>query len=186
MHAVHHRHEAGDTVDHGGVHDLSFSGNFRFVDRTYDAEGKIKRTAAEVANQVERWNRRAIFPSDRVQSSGQCDVVDVVAWFSRQRTILTPSRDAAIDKLLIETQAFLGAKPEPLSYTRPEPLDECIRFDDQLPDQFHRARRFKVQCNRQAAAVEQLMALVVTIHAAAGLVATADAQHVGAHLCEEH
>ena len=37
-----------------------------------------------------------------------------MARFSRQRAILTPPRDAAIAEPLVETQAFLGAKTEPL------------------------------------------------------------------------
>lgn len=78
--------EHADAVDHRRVHDLAASGSFPLPQRGQQTHEQEHRAAAEVADQVERRRRRLTGSPDRIQHTGQREVVDVVAGPHRERT----------------------------------------------------------------------------------------------------
>ena len=53
----------------------------------------------------------------------------------RQRPVLTPAGDAAVDEAGVAREAIVGAEPEPLGDARPEPLDQRVGALDEAPRQ---------------------------------------------------
>ena len=65
--AVDDRHQRGGAVDHRGVDHLALARALALDERAGDAEREQHAAAAEVADQVERRDRRLAVPADRVQ-----------------------------------------------------------------------------------------------------------------------
>ena len=93
--AVDRGHQRGRAVDHGGVHHLALSRPLRLDDGGKQADNQVQRAAAEIADQVERRCRRSALAADRVQRTGERDVVEVVSRCVRERPLLAPAGDAA-------------------------------------------------------------------------------------------
>ncbi len=69
----------GSAVDHGSVDDLSLAGDAALEQCREHAHDEEHRPAAEVAGQVERRHRTIVLAADRVEQTGERDVVDVVS-----------------------------------------------------------------------------------------------------------
>ena len=186
MHAVHHRHQARRAVDHRRVDHLSSSRRARFEDGADQAERQVQGAAAEIADQVERRNRRSILAADGMQRAGQGDVVDVVPGCGSERAVLAPTGHPAVDQLRIEAQAIIGAEAQPFCHARPKALDDRIGAGDQPLGQRDGARILEVHRHGAATAVEKPMLLVEAFHAFARRWETGDTQNLGAHLGKEH
>ncbi len=84
-HAVQHRGQRGDPVDHGSVNHLAAPGQAALVQRGEDTEREVGAPAAEVGEQVQRRQRRRVRGSEREHSARDRGVVDVVARLGRPR-----------------------------------------------------------------------------------------------------
>src|SRR6478735_6310556 len=65
-------------------------------ERARDAVGEEQSAASEVADDVERRDRALPRPTDRAESAGERDVVDVVAGPRRERALLPPAGEPAV------------------------------------------------------------------------------------------
>src|SRR6266508_4596181 len=98
--------EPGELVDHGGeqraavedgrVDHLAAAGAAGLQQGAGDAEGEQHAAAAEVAEQVERRQRRLATAAERVQRAGEREVVDVVAGAVAQWALLPPAGHAPV------------------------------------------------------------------------------------------
>ncbi|OIQ66162.1 hypothetical protein GALL_522720 [mine drainage metagenome] len=120
-----HRHQRGGAIAHCRIHDLSLAGILRLQECGEHADDEVKRAAAEIADQVERWDR-LFGAAGRGPGAGDRDVVDVVAGGQRQRAFLAPAGHAAIDEPRVPRLHYFGAEPEPLHHPRPKAFDQRI------------------------------------------------------------
>ena len=94
--------------------------------RRDDAEGQEECTAAEVADQIERGDRRTILQTDSGERTGQCDVVDVVPRHLGEGTLLTPSGHSTIDQPWIALEKNRRTQSEPFHYPGAKSLDDYV------------------------------------------------------------
>ena len=120
-----------------------------------------------------------------MERASEGDVVDVVSGRLRQRPILAPAGDAAIDEARIAREAIVGAEPQPLGDAGAEPLDKRVGAFDEAQGQRLSVRGFEIDRDRPATAQQQVVAQRPreTKIAAAWSV---DAQHRGTHVGEQH
>jgi hypothetical protein len=113
-HAVERRQQRRRTVDHSGVDDLAPARPTRFEDAADEPESEIQRAAGEIADQVQGRGRRPAAAAKGMKRADERDVVDVVPGGLRERPLLAPAGDAAVDEAGVARQAILRAKAEPL------------------------------------------------------------------------
>ena len=175
-----HGQHAGHAVAHGGIHHLPLAGRTRLDDGGKQANDKEQGAAAIVADEVERRHRLAVMRAERIQCTGDGDVVDVVAGGHRQRTFLAPAGHAGIDQARVALQRLVGAEAQPLHHLRPKPFDQRVG----RCDQFHRLRDvfflFQIELDRAAAAVHKIARVVFPLPGAR------DGHDVGAHVRQQH
>ena len=87
-------------------------------DRGKHADREIKRAAAKVADQIERRRRRSTLAADRVQRTGERDVVQIMAGGVRQRPFLAPAGDKTEHQARIARKADVGAEAETFHHLR--------------------------------------------------------------------
>ncbi len=93
-----------------------------------------------------------------MESSGQCDVVDVVSGRVRQRPVLAPAGDAAVDEARIARETVGGAEPQPLGDPGTEPFDQPVGLVDETQGQRFSVRGFEIDRDRPAPAQQQVVA----------------------------
>ena len=126
--AVDEGHQQRRTVDHRGVDHLALARRRALDQRRHDAEREQHAAAAEVADEVERRQRRLALAADVRERARERDVVDVVAGGLRHRAALAEARHAAVDEARILREADVGAEPEPLHHAGTEALGEHVRL----------------------------------------------------------
>ena len=130
-HVEEHRHQRRRAIAHRGINHLTLPGLLRFQKSGEHADDKIKRTAAEIPDQIERRHR--LFPgTDRGQRAGHRDIVDVVAGGLRQRTFLTPSGHPAVDQTRVARLHHLRPQPQSLHHPWTEAFDQRIGMAEEL------------------------------------------------------
>jgi hypothetical protein len=172
-------------VDHRGIDDLALTGSTGLYHCARDPEGEVERAAAIVADEIQRWNGRAAHRPDHVERAGQRDVIDVVAGGLRQWPFLTPPSGAAIDQRRPPRQALCRTDAEALHHARPEALDHHVRL---------RRKREKTYPSQGVLEIDRDRPLVASTKVEAGTERAIEigwaepihAQHVGAHVAEQH
>ena len=178
-------HQRRGAVDHCRVDNLALPGTTRFENAADQSKSEIERAAREVAKQVQRRGRRLAATAECMESSGEGDVVDVVSGRLRQRPILAPASDAAIDEARIAREAIVGAEAEPLGDAGAEPFDQPVGAFHEAQGQRLSVRGFEIDRDRPATAQQQIVAQrprEPEIAAARPV----DAQHRGTHVGEQH
>jgi len=115
------------------------------------SEAAPSHTAAEVADQVERWDG-LLFGADRGQRAGHRDIIDVMAGGLRQRAFLPPPGHAAIDQLRVARQHHVGPEPEPLHHAGAKTFDQRIGIGQQVQRLRDRRLVFQIELDDLAAA----------------------------------
>ena len=184
-HRVEHAHENRGTVDHGRIDHLPLARLLRLEERADDAKGEEHAATAEVADQVERGHRSLAATTDRLECTGERDVVDVVSGGLRVRAFLTPAGHAAVDELGVAGQAHIGPEAQALGDAGAKALEERIGLLDEAQHRLDAIGVLQVHADRATAAREHVLRRGRWIAAHDGLRAL-NADHVGAHVREEH
>src|SRR6516164_7881015 len=184
-HPVERGHQRRCAVDHSRVDDLTPARALRFENAADHAEGEIKRTAPEIADQVQRRRRGLAVPPEGMHSAGERDVVEVVSGGLRERPFLAPTGDPAIDKAGIAGEAVLRAKAEPLHHPRAEPFDQRVGAFDQAQGERLALRTFEVERQTPSAPQQEIVAQRAC-HAEIARFRSIDAQHGRAKIGEQH
>ena len=95
-------------------------------------------------------------PSDRLQRTGQGDVVDVVPGGRGHRALLAPTGHPAEHQPGVAGQADLGPETEPFGHTGTESLHQSVGLLDQPEDQRHPIGVLEVHGHRPATPIEQV------------------------------
>ena len=148
-----HVRERERAVDHGGVDHLPLPRRLAFHEGGEDPEHEEHRAAAEVADHVQRRHRAVVGPSDRVQHTGQRDVVDVVAGRLGERSVLAPSGHPGVDKAGVACGDGVGPEPEALHDAGPEALDQHVGALEQAHHRLDVTRVLEVRLDDRAAAL---------------------------------
>src|SRR6185295_17779566 len=150
--SVENRHQRSCAFHHGRIDDLPFARSIALEKRGEDAECKIKRATAIVADQVERRQRCTVFRADRVQSAGERNVVEVVARSLRKRTVLAKSGHASVHEPTVAFEADIRPQAEPLGNPGTKTFDQHVCFLDETQHHAERLRALQIQCNRTTVA----------------------------------
>ncbi len=97
---------------------------------------------------------RAADGADRADGAGERLVVQRVAGHVRERAVLAPAGEPAVDQLRVAGHDVLGAEPEPLGDAGPERLEQDVRLLGQPQHQLDALGRLQVDGDGAAAAVE--------------------------------
>ena len=165
-----------------GVDDLSLAGHPGLEQRGQQPDDEVRRTAAEVADQVGRELRAVEGLAHPEEGAGHRDVVQVVARGLGQRPVLTPAGHPAVDQPRVDGLALLGADAQPLGDARPHPLDEQVGAPDQLEHGRRRLGLLEVEGDTGAASVEEHRG-PAREHLPAGPL---HADHVGSEVGQDH
>jgi hypothetical protein len=120
-----------------------------------------------------------------VQRPADRDVVDVVTGRLRERAVLPPAGDAPIDQSRVARQARIGAEPQPLGDAGAEAFDEDVGLLHQRQHELDRLRALEIEPDRAPAAPHDVE-LVLERQTQVARLEPVDAQHVGAHVGEQH
>ncbi len=183
--AVKDRQQRRRAVDHRGVDHLAAARALALEQRGHQTERQVQRAAAVVADQIQRRHRLAVGWADRVQRTGQRDVVDVVAGGLRQRPALPVARHAPVDQLGVARGAFVGADAESLGHARTPAFDQHVGGVDQPQHGVTPSRLLEVQRNRSAAAAGDVETRIER-HAESARLDAVDADHVGTLVGQQH
>ena len=173
------RQQARGAVAHGAIDHLPAAGSLRLDQRGEHADHEIERTAAVVADEVERRNGLFLGP-DRAQRARECDVIDVVPGRLGERPGLAPARHPAVDEARVARQHRIGAKPQALHDTRPKTFDQRVGGIEQLRCGLGAVLLLEVE-HEGAPAAAGHVALVWLRRTG-----PVDAHHVRAHVGEQH
>ncbi len=184
-HAVEGRHQRGGAVDHGRVDDLALARTLRLENAADQPQSEIERATGEIAEQVQGRRRRLAVPPEGVQRTDERNVVDVVSGGVRQRPLLTPAGDPAIDEARIACETVIRAEAEPLGHPGTEPLDQRVGAFDQAQCQRLPFGTLQVERQGPAAAQQQIVAQRARDAEVARL-RPVDAQHGRAEIGEQH
>ncbi len=121
-----HGEQRADSVDHGSVHHLPEPGLLPLQQRCQDAHDQVQGPATEVADQVERRWRCHRRVTDRMESTGDGDVGDVVPGGGGERALPAPTGHPAVHQAGVGRQAFGRPDPEALHHPGPHALDEDV------------------------------------------------------------
>ena len=151
------------------------------------AEGEEHAAAAEVADQIERRHRRLALAADGVQHAGERDVVDVVAGALGHRAVLAEARHAAEHQPGIDLRAATSG-PSPSRSMTPgrKPSMQRVRLGGEPLDDLAAGLALDVEGKRAAAAVQHVELRLASGQAQIGRLAAVDADHLGAHVGEQH
>jgi hypothetical protein len=185
LQAIEDRGQRGAAVHHGGVDHLAAAGTLALEECSHDAKGQVERSAAVVANQVERRHRPAAVRADGVQGAAECDVVQVVPGRARQRASLTETRHAANHQARVPGVADIRAQAQTFQHAGAETFDQHVGAVQQAQRGVAPGRRLQVQCHRAPAACVDVETLVHRQAQAAGF-EPVDAHHVGAQVGQQH
>ena len=180
--AVHHRHQVGRPVDHGGVDHLPAPAPLPFEQCGEDPRDEEHRAAAEVGDQVERRHRRAAGRADARQRPGDGQVVDVVPGAGREWPGLSPAGHPGVDERRVALRAGLWPDAKPLGDTRAERLDQDVRALDHAQHGLGARRGAEVNRERGTAPVQHLRSRRCEDLPAGAL----DARHVGTEVGQQH
>ena len=111
-------------VDHRSVHHLPLAAALPFVCRGDDAERHEHPAAGEVAEDVDRWCGRLPRAAERLERTGDREVVDVVTGGIGQRPFLAPSGQFIRTRGVIAVAHHVGADSEPLGDAGPVQHDQ--------------------------------------------------------------
>jgi hypothetical protein len=150
-----------------------------------NAESERKPSAGVIADEIQGRHRRLSRTTDGVKRARECDVVDVVAGSVCERPILSPSGDTPVNKPGISRQARLWAEAQPLGHSRPESLDQRIRFLHERKGDLDRFRALQVKPDG-APATRHDVEFRIDRQADIGRLGAIDAQDVGTHICKQH
>ena len=123
-------------------------------ERRQDSLHEEHGSAAEVAEQVERWGGHLVGPADGMQQAGQRDVVDVVAGHLRQRAVLAPPCHPSVDHTGIDGRDIIGTETEAFGDAGTEAFDDDIGPGDQIHDRLFVRGIFQVRLDHRAVAQE--------------------------------
>ena len=153
--------------------------------RREHAGHQIQRAAAEVAQQVHREGRSVVGSStERVERTGDGDVVHVVPGRLAQRAVLAPAGHPAVDEGGVAGEAVVRTDAETLGDAGPEALEQHVGLLDEPQHGLDATRVLQVEGDRRPTAAEQVLLGARDLQATpAGPV---DAHHVGAEVGEHH
>ncbi|MNN08828.1 hypothetical protein D3C81_1216940 [compost metagenome] len=151
-----YRQQRRHAIDNCRVDDLPLAGGTRLQDGAHDAKCGIDRAAGIVADDIERYGRRLALTPDRIEQSGDRDVVDIVPGRLGQRAILAPAGQPAVHQSRIAREACIRPQSEPLGDTGAESLDQCVRLVDQRANQFQLGRILQIDLDRLSVAQHQI------------------------------
>ena len=177
---VDERQQRRGTVDDRGIDDLPAAGALCLEERREDADDQIQRAAAEIAEKVERRDRPAARLADRVQRTGERDVVDVVAGRGRKGPGLTPSRHPPVHEPGIALQDRIGAEAEALHDSGSKSLQQDVRALEQRQRGFAALGALEIDGHDATPALDDI-AFVERRRAWAY-----DTDDVSAHIREQH
>ncbi len=123
--------------------------------------------------------------AEGVHGTRQGDVVEIVPGGLRQRPLLAPAGDPAVDEPRIAGEAILGAETEPLGHPRAEPLDQRIGALDEAQGERLAVRMLEVERQASPPAQQQIIAQR-TRDAEIASAWPIDAQHRGTQVGEQH
>jgi hypothetical protein len=152
----------------------------RFEQRAHDAESEEQRAAAIIANKIQGRNGSASGCSDSVKSTGERNEIDVVPRGRRERSILPPSRHAAVNQARIARVTHFGPEPESFHHARAVAFEQNVRACCQLA--CDSVVRILLESERDNASPAQ-RDIDSRIGPRAG---PSDMDHVGAHVREQH
>ncbi len=175
-HTPDHVRKGKGPIDHRGIDDLPLTGGLPFHQRGQDAEHQEHRTAAEIADHVQRWHRALALAADGVQDPGEADVVDVVARAVGHRSELTPAGHPAVHQPRIAGQHLVGAEAHAFGDARAEAFDQHVGLVEQPEHLLDIGRVLEIGLHDGAAA--QLRA----VESAGQLTCPLHAHHVGAEI----
>ena len=179
--------QIGRAVDHRGVHYLAFAGSAAFEQGGDDTESQEHRAAAEVADQIERRYRGAVFPPDRAEHAGEGDVVDIVSRARSFRSFLTEAGHPAVDKFWICRETFFGTEAEPFHGAGPEPFDQHVGLRDQFFCRRHGFRLLQVERDRFAATPQHVETRIAAeVEPEIASCGTVDPNDLCPHVGEQH
>src|SRR6516162_7462472 len=147
-HAEERRHQRCHAIDHSRVDDLAPARALRFEDAADHTKSEIERAPAKVADKVQRRGGWLPVPAKGVYGTGKCDVVQIVPGGLRERALLAPAGDAAINEARVAREAILGAEAQPFGDSGAEPFDQRVGVFDETQSKRLAVRMFEV--DRQA------------------------------------
>ena len=123
---------------------------------------------------------------DGVQHARQRDVVDVVAGARGHRPVLAEPRHAPEHQAGVDLEQVVGAKAEAFHDAWPETFDQGVGFGHKLAHNVAPGIALDVHRDRLAAAMQDVEFGLLAGQAQVGLFAPVDADHLGAHIGEQH
>ena len=148
----------GRAVNDRGVDDLALSRLFRLEKRANNSEGQIHSAAAKITDKIERRDRAALLATDRMQSSGHGDVIDVVSSGAGQRPLLAKARHSPEHQSRIDRQAFLRTKAQAFHDAGTESLDQGVGVGDQPLHDRDALRRLEIDADRTPSPIKHVEA----------------------------
>gem|GEM_PF-6735653 len=144
------------------------------------SKGKIERPSPIVADKIERRDGRTSCRADRIECTGNRDIVDVMAGRPGERSVLAPSGHPAIDEPWIAVRDRRRSKTQALHHAGPETLAQDVGALDQADRAFAIRLILEIEEDGCAPAARQ-------IDAGSRLRVRAIGPHnVGAHLGKQH
>ena len=130
-------HEQGRALEHRDVDDLADARLAALEDGAEDADREQHPAPAVVAEEVER-RHRSLRGTDRVEGTGEREVVDVVARHLGVRPVLAPARHARVHESRVAGEQIVGSDAETLGGAGAVHVDERVgvggeRIDDLPP-----------------------------------------------------
>ncbi len=188
LEGVHHGHQQGRAVGHGGIDHLAFAGGACFEGCGEDADHQQHGATATVGNQVERHHRLAAGLADGVQRAGQGQVVDVMPSRVGQRAGLAPAGHAAVDETRVGGEAIVRAEAEAFHHAGAEAFDQHVGAGCQLFGGGEAFGLLQVEADDPPAAVEDVDLRVEEFRCRFGArrQLALDAHDLGAQVGEDH
>jgi hypothetical protein len=143
-------------VDHRRIDDLTLPRALGADDGSQHAEGQQHAATPEVPHQVEGRQRGLAGASQRLEGTGQRDVVDVVSGGLGHRSLLAPTGHAAEHQLRVPGHADVWPESEPLGNPGTKSLHETVRRLHQPENQRHPFGMLQIHGHGPAATVHEV------------------------------
>ncbi|MOA24447.1 hypothetical protein D3C78_1451220 [compost metagenome] len=124
---IHHQlHHVRRAVDNGCIDNTTLAGLAGSKNAGQHADRQVQRTTTDVTYQSNRRRRCLSDSAAMMKSTGQCNVVIVMACGSGQWAVLTPASHAPIHQARVAALANLRAEPQTLHHSGTHAFDQGI------------------------------------------------------------